>query len=224
MSNNEEMKKLLKKAVSESKKMNTKNTSSTSSTSTKLPEGTVKTGINKTFTESLKETFGPEKIKKGFENVKTSVSSGITSIKTKMNPEDIKKSLTKFGTSVSTGISSGVDVTKEYVKEKFKPEKNVPISIKSIKNISQIIKDNLIYIDITNLLGTDYINKSITNSNSNCFETNQLLKTIVYSLLPYNSNDRARIIFFKKTVNANNYKLYVYNTQNSKSYIKDIKI
>lgn len=223
MSNKEEINKLLRKAVIESKKMNTKDRS----TSTPLPSGTVKTGSNKPFTESLKDTFNTTKIKKGFESVKTSVSSGITSIKTKMNTLDIKKGLTDFGTSVSSGISSGIGATKEYVKEKLKPEKNVAISISSIKNISKTIKDNLIYIDITNLLGTDYISKNITaNTDAKCFETNQLLKTIVYSLLPYNKNkDRARIIYFKKPGNnANKYKLYVYNTTNSKSYIKDITI
>jgi hypothetical protein len=89
------------------------------------------------------------------------------------------------------------------------------INITKLKNINKNIKKDFIYIDITKLLGDKYINNE--KFNNKCFETKNLLKIIVYSLISNNERDKTRIIYFKKEN-----KLYVYNTKEYKSYNKNI--
>jgi hypothetical protein len=52
-------------------------------------------------------------------------------------------------------MGNSYDSTKQYIVNKTNPEKNVIINISNIKEISKIVKNNFIYIDITNLIG-DY--------------------------------------------------------------------
>lgn len=94
-----------------------------------------------------------------------------------------------------------------------------PINIRKINYISQSVKNDYIYINITNLIG-DY--DGIDISKSNIFTENLLLKTIVYILSP-SSDNKNRIIYFIHTAkNGTTQKIFVYNTQNNKQYVKNI--
>jgi hypothetical protein len=98
-----------------------------------------------------------------------------------------------------------------------------PINITKINKIKQTIKDDYIYIDITNLIGDYNIirNKENIDNIDNIFSRNPLLKTILYILTPNNNNKNRIIYFVYKDTDRNKY-LFVYNTQNNTQHIKPI--
>lgn len=99
-------------------------------------------------------------------------------------------------------------------------EKNIKIN--KIKEIKSLIKNNCIYIDITNLIGDNYV---FPSTMINFFDNDLLLKTIIYMLLSNNNDDKNRIIYFTRndpsTSPITKY-LYVYNLKEKKDYQYDI--
>ena len=101
-----------------------------------------------------------------------------------------------------------------------------PINIIKINKISQSVKNDYIYINITNLIGDyDVIgNAPVSTGKSNIFTENLLLKTIVYILSP-SGDSKNRIIYFIHTAkNGKTQKIFVYNTQNNEQYVRNITI
>jgi len=116
-------------------------------------------------------------------------------------------------------ISRGYDSTKQFIVDKTNPEKNVVIDISNIKNITQLVKNDCIYIDITNLIG-DYIFHPNLNEKK-YFEDDTLLNTIIYSILSNNNNNKDNknlIIYFTRNYNYNQ-KIYIYNVNENRQYI-----
>jgi hypothetical protein len=105
-----------------------------------------------------------------------------------------------------------IDLAKKYIRDKIKPEKNVQLNIEKIKKIKQLVKNNYLYIDITNLIN-DYNFDQYPNL-KNIYTTDLLLKTIVYSLIPKNKDGKNRIIYF-----IFNQKIVVYDVKKENQYI-----
>jgi hypothetical protein len=95
-----------------------------------------------------------------------------------------------------------------------KPEKNISINIKKIKEIKGLVKNDYIYINITNLIG----NYNFTWS-ADLFKEDILLKTIVYMLLSNSNDGKNKIIYFtNKNYETNIISLYVYNIKDDIQY------
>lgn len=117
------------------------------------------------------------------------------------------------------------EIKKEGVPVGLKKNDTQEINITQFKNITQYVKKDFIYIDITNLLGSEFIS-TLNDDDDGLFEKNILLKTIVYSLTSNNEKDKKKIIYLKKKDNndrENKFVLYVYNINERKPYIKKIK-
>ena len=120
-------------------------------------------------------------------------------------------------------LGNKYEKTKEYLGNKYEktkeylgPEKNININIKKIKELKGLIKNDCIYIDITNLIGYNYI---FTSNISNIFKNDLLLKTIVYMLSSNSNEDKNRIVYFTKyDSNLNSTYLYVYNVREKIQY------
>jgi hypothetical protein len=117
------------------------------------------------------------------------------------------------------------EINKKMVPVGLKKNDTQEINITQFKNINEYVKKDFIYIDITNLLGIEFIS-TLNNDINKLFKENILLKTIVYSLTSNNKKDKKKIIYFKKKDNndtQNKFVLYVYNINECKPYIKEIK-
>lgn len=183
------------------------------------------TGSKKEESESkgnTKEKEGVKDLLKELVNVVKKIPETSLPVNTTSLPKGTLKTKNTTKSNTPTSSSSIMSFFKSNTSLKTESTKTTTnttlkqINIKNIKNISTKIKDNFIYIDITNLIGDYKIEK-----NNLIFKTNSLLKTILYVLAP-SSDDKNRIIYFIQTLDENKQTLFVYNTQNKKEYVKEI--
>jgi X-X-X-Leu-X-X-Gly heptad repeat protein len=121
---------------------------------------------------------------------------GILKDKTKKSLSDLKKKIV------------------EGIKDKTKAEKNIILDINKIKNITKLVKNNFIYIDITNLIK----GYKFSVSENKYFIDDPLLNMILYISLSNNEDNKNRIIYFIRKDSNNKNKIYVYNVNKGIQY------
>ena len=100
----------------------------------------------------------------------------------------------------------------------LKPSKNVIINqnnIQKIKSITSLIKNDCIYIDITNLIRGYELKNNIKYFKY--FTEDPLLNIILYSIISNNKDNKNKIIYFKKNHASGNY-IHVYNVNEQIEY------
>jgi hypothetical protein len=153
----------------------------------------------------------------GNPNSKVFKQNNIISGNSKQNIKSKNVSSTGFG-YIFNLLDKGYDITKKFIVDKTNPEKNVIINISKIKKITRLVKNDCIYIDITNLIG-DYNFSNNLNENK-YFEDDALLNTIIYSIISNNENNKDNknlIIYFMKNMGYNQ-NIYIYNVNENRQY------
>jgi hypothetical protein len=156
----------------------------------------------------------------GYTGLKDSMAKGYTGLKSSMDTgyTGLKSSMDTGYTGLKSSLGKGYDISKQFIVDKTNPEKNVNINISKIKEITQLVKNDCIYIDITNLIG-DY-NFSVTEKNY--FNKDKLLNTIIYSIISNNKDNKNRIIYFTRNNNNIERKIFMYNVNEKKQYIYNV--
>jgi hypothetical protein len=156
----------------------------------------------------------------GYTGLKSSMDTGNTGLKSSMDTgyTGLKSSMDTGYTGLKSSLGKGYDISKQFIVDKTNPEKNVNINISKIKEITQLVKNDCIYIDITNLIG-DY-NFSVTEKNY--FNKDKLLNTIIYSIISNNKDNKNRIIYFTRNNNNIERKIFMYNVNEKKQYIYNV--
>lgn len=207
---------LFKSVINASSKMN----SVSNKTNIKsLPQGTVKnmkspsSSTTSMFSSTPKKELALSKTQKNkASNMSTTGSSPISTV---TNTKGLKWATSMF----SSTSKKESPLTEKVNSNKTNRENNINIKISKIKEITQLVKNDCIYIDITNLIG-DY-KFSLSINENNYFESDTLLNTIIYSIISNNENNKDNknlIIYFIRHIDENNQKIYIYNVNENIQY------
>lgn len=123
-----------------------------------------------------------------------------------------------FIVNTSKSIAKSAVELGENTYKLLKPSKNVIINqnnIQKIKSITSLIKNDCIYIDITNLIRGYELKNNIKNFKY--FNEDPLLNIILYSIISNNKDNKNKIIYFKKNHESGNY-IHVYNVNEQIEY------